>query len=82
MLLNYKKIYRPIKHYLKRGYCAYIGIQVLILLKLTQIAIAVLPTPPTVGGASVSGDNPLEYISAPPAGSSSPPLSCWQRSQW
>ena len=61
MLLNYKKIYRPIKHYLKRGYCAYIGIQVLILLKLTP-ALAVLPTPPTVGGASVSGDNPLEYI--------------------
>ena len=61
MLLNHKKFYRSIKNYLKRGYCAYIGIQALILLKLTP-ATAALPDPPQVGGVAVSGDNPLEYI--------------------
>ena len=61
MLLNYKKIYRPIKHYLKRGYCVYLAILITILYN-SQIAIAALPPPPQVGGAAVSGDNPLEYI--------------------
>ena len=61
MLLNYKKIYRSIKNHLKRGYCAYIGIQALILLKLPP-ANAALPAPPTVGGSTISGDNPLAYM--------------------
>ena len=61
MLLKYKKFYRSIKNHLKRGYCAYIGIQALILLKLTP-ATAALPSPPQVGGVKVTGDNPLEYI--------------------
>ena len=61
MLLNYKKFYRSTKNHLKRGYCAYISIHSLILFKLTP-ALAALPTPPTVGGATVSADNPLAYI--------------------
>ena len=61
MLLNYKKFYRSIKNHLKRGYCAYISIQALILLNLPP-ALAALPAPPTVGGATVSADNPLAYI--------------------
>ena len=61
MLKIYKKFYRSIKNHLKRGYCAYIGIQALILLKF-QPAIAELPAPPTVGGVTVSADNPLAYM--------------------
>ena len=61
MLLNYKKFYRSIKNHLKRGYCAYIGIQALILLNLPP-AIAALPEPPTLGGVTASGDNPLAYM--------------------
>ena len=61
MLKIYKKFYRSIKNHLNRGYCAYIGIQALILLKF-QPAIAALPDPPTLGGATVSTDNPLAYM--------------------
>ena len=61
MLLNYKKFYRSIKNHLKRGYCAYIGIHSLILIKLTP-ALAALPEPPQVGGVTASGDNPLAYM--------------------
>ena len=61
MLLNYKKIYRPIKHYLKRGYCVYLAILITILYS-SQSAIAALPAPPTVGTATIDPKNPLAYI--------------------
>ena len=61
MLLNYKKIYRPIKHYSKRGYYVYLAILIPILYN-SQSAIAALPAPPTVGTTTVAGDNPLAYI--------------------
>ncbi len=62
MLLKSKKFYRSIKNHLKRGYCAYIGIHALILLKLTPAIAQTLPAPPTVGTTTVVGDNPLAYI--------------------
>ena len=61
MLLNYKKFYRSIKNHLNRGYCAYIGTQALILLKMQPVNAA-LPTPPEVGGAAIDPSNPLTYM--------------------
>ena len=61
MLLNYKKFYRSIKNHLKRGYCAYIGIQALLLFKLST-ALAVLPEPPQVGGVTIDAKDPLAYM--------------------
>ena len=61
MLKIYKKFYRSTKNHLKRGYCAYIGIQALILLKLSP-ALAAIPDPPKVGTVAIDSDNPLAYM--------------------
>ena len=61
MLKHYKKINRSARKHSKRVATLVLFIQALILLNLPP-AIAALPAPPTVGGVTASGDNPLAYM--------------------